>query len=149
MATLAFTSAGSKVFMAAGAPTTEDAAGYNALTWVEIKEITDVGLVGPEGSVIMHNPVAENVTYKLIGSVNNGVLSLKGARAPTDPGQALLILAQKNAATLKYSVQVRLVDQTKIFAGVLVTSYKTSIGGQSQITGFESNLEISGGIVEA
>lgn len=148
MATLAFSSAGSKIFLAAGEPATETEAGYNALTWVEIKEVTDIGMIGPEMAVINHNPVGENVTYKIPGSLNNGALDCKGARAPSDAGQALLITAQKNAATQKYSVQVRLVDGTKIFAGVLVTSYKTSIGGQSQITGFESKMEISGAIVE-
>lgn len=149
MATLAFSSAGSKLFMAAGQPATEDAAGYNALTWVEVKEVTDIGMIGPEAATINHNPVGENVTYKLVGSINNGALDVKGARAPSDPGQALLIAAQKLANVNRYSVQVRLADNTKIFSGVLVTSYKTSVGGQSQITGFESKMEISGGIVEA
>jgi hypothetical protein len=149
MPTLAFSSAGSKIYIAAGAPTTEDAIGYGALTWVEVKEVTDIGMVGPESAVINHNPVNENVTYKLIGSLNNGAMDLKGARAPSDPGQALLLQAQKNASTLKYSVKVALNGGALIYAGVLVTSYKTSIGGQSQITGFESKMEISGGIVDA
>ena len=148
MATLAFSSAGSTVYIAAGAPVTEDEAGYSALSWVEIKEVTDIGMIGPEMAVINHNPVSENVTYKLAGSLNAGSLDLKGARAPSDPGQALLILAQKNAGQLPYSVKVELSEGSAIYAGALVTSYKTSIGGQSQVTAFESKVEISGGVTD-
>lgn len=145
MATLAFSSVGSKVWLSAGVPATIDSIGFGALSYTEIKELTDIGMIGPEKSVILHNPVRENVTYKLPGSRNNGSLDLKGARAPTDPGQILLIAAE--AGTAPYAVKVELQNGTFLYAQVLVMSYKTSIGGQNQITGMESKLEISGAIV--
>lgn len=145
MATLAFSSVGSKVYLSAGVPATIDATGFGALTYTEIKELTDIGMIGPESATIQHNPVAENVTYKLKGSRNNGALDLKGARAVTDPGQILLIAAE--ASTAAYAIKVELQNGTFLYAQVLVTSYKTSIGGQSQITSFESKAEISGAIV--
>lgn len=148
MATLAFSSVGSKVFLSATAPTTIDEAGFTAvgIVYTEVKELTDIGMIGPEQAVILHNPVSENVTYKLKGSENNGALDLKGARAPSDPGQALLIEAQKSVNP--YTLKVELQDGTLLFSQVLVMSYKTSIGGQSQITSFEAKAEISGAIVE-
>ena len=145
MATLAFSSVGSKVFLSAGVPATIDSAGFGALSYTEIKELTDIGMIGPESAVILHNPVRENVTYKLKGSRNNGALDLKGARAPTDPGQALLIAAEASVAP--YAVKIQLQNGTLLYAQVLIMSYKTSIGGQSQITAFESKAEISGDIV--
>ncbi|MGZ8888054.1 MAG: hypothetical protein ACXW1D_00695 [Halobacteriota archaeon] len=144
MATLAFSSVGSKVFISAGVPATDNVAGFGALTYTEIKELTDIGMIGPESTVILHNPVRENVTYKLKGSRNNGALDLKGARAPTDPGQALLIAAEN--ATAPYAIKVELQNGTILYAQCLVMSYKTSIGGQSQITSFEAKAEISGSI---
>lgn len=144
MPTLAFSSVGSKVSISAGVPATDNVAGFGALSYTEIKELTDIGMIGPESAVILHNPVRENVTYKLKGSRNNGALDLKGARAPTDPGQALLIAAEN--ATAPYAMKVELQNGTILYFQVLVMSYKTSIGGQSQITGFEAKAEVSGSI---
>jgi hypothetical protein len=145
MSTLAFSSAGSKVYLSAGVPASIDGSGFAALTYTEVKEVTDIGMMGPEKAVILHNPVAENVTYKLVGSRNNGSLDLKGARAPTDPGQALLISAEAGVAP--FAVKVVLQSGTILYAQVLVMSYKTNIGNQSQITSFESKCEISGAVV--
>lgn len=145
MATLAFSSVGSKVYISAGVPAAIDSASFAALTYTEIKELTDIGMIGPESAVINHNPVGENVTYKLKGSRQNGSLDLKMARAPTDPGQTLLIAAE--ASNNPYAIKVVLQSGTIMYAQSLVMSYKTSIGGQSQITSAESKVEISGAIV--
>lgn len=145
MPTLAFSSVGSKFYLSAGVPATENAAGFGALTYTEVKELTDIGMIGPESAVILHNPVRENVTYKLKGTRNNGALDLKMARAPTDPGQALLITAE--ASTAFYAAKVELQNGTLLYCQVLVMSYKTGVGGQSQITSAEAKCEISGAIV--
>jgi hypothetical protein len=143
--TLAFSSVGSKVFLSAGVPAAIDAASFAALTYTEVKEVTDIGAVGPEKSVILHNPVSTNTTYKLPGTRNNGALDLKGARAPTDPGQTLMIAAEASGA--QYAAKVLLQNGTILYFQVLVMSYKTSIGGQSQITSFDSKWEVSGDVV--
>lgn len=145
MPTLAFSSVGSKVYLSAGVPATTDNTGFGALTYTEIKEVTDLGAIGPESATISHNPVGENVTYKLKGSKNFGQLSIKAARAPTDPGQALVILAE--ASNNPYALKIVLQNGTIMYAQVLVMSYKTSVGGQSQIVGVDINMEISGTIV--
>lgn len=146
MATKAFSSVGSKVWLSAGVPATIDAAGFGALSYTEILDVTDIGMVGPESAVILHNPVRENVTYKLKGSRNNGALDLKGARESTlQPGQTLLIAAE--ASTAAYAMKVVLQTGTILYFQVLVMSYKTTIGGQNQITGFESKCEVSGDII--
>lgn len=145
MATLAFSSVGSTVWLSAGVPATIDGAGFVALSYTEVKEVTDIGMIGPESAVILHNPVRENVTYKLKGSRNNGSLDLKMARAPTDPGQALLVIAENSNAP--YAVKVVLQNGTILYAQCLVMSYKTGVGGQSQITTAEAKVEISGAIV--
>lgn len=147
MATLAFSSAGSKIYISAGVPATYNAAGFGALTYTECKEVTDIGLLGPESAVIMHNPVGDNTTYKLKGSRNSGQIALKGAAAPSDPGQMLLIAGE--ASYNPYAIKIVLQNGAVRFCQVLVMSYKTAIGTQSQITGFESNLEVSGDVINA
>jgi hypothetical protein len=146
MATLAFSSAGSKLKISTAAPTAETSTAYALLTYTEVKEVTDLGMVGPEKSLISHNPVGDNVTYKLGGTRNFGSLDIKGARAPADPGQALLIAAE--AGTDAVSVQMELADGSKMYFSGLVLSYKTGIGGQGQITGFESKIEVNGAIID-
>lgn len=145
MPTAAFSSAGSKVYLSAGVPATFNSAGFAALTYTEVKEITDLGMIGPESSVILHNPVNENVTYKIKGTRNNGSVDLKGARATSDAGQTLLIAAEASAAP--YAMKIELSTGTVIYAQVLVMSYKTSVGGQNQITTIEAKCEVSGAIV--
>ncbi len=142
MTTLAFSSAGSKVYLSAGVPATIDGAGFAALSYTEIKEVTDIGMIGPDSAVILHNPVGDNTTYKLKGSRNNGSVDLKGARAPTDPGQILLVAAE--ASNNAYAMKIVLQNATILYSQVLVASYKTGVGGQSQITSFESKCEVSG-----
>lgn len=145
MSTLAFSSAGSQVLISAGVPATFDAAGFAALTFTPIGEVTDIGVVGPESSVILHNPVASNTTYKFKSTRNNGVIALKGGRAVADPGQVILLAAE--ASNSPYSMKIVLQDLSVLYFQTLVMSYKTSIGSVSQITSFESNCEVSGDIV--
>lgn len=144
--TLAFSSAGSKVYLSAGVPATINAAGFGALTYTIINEVTDIGMIGPESSVILHSPVSENSVYKLKSTRNNGALDLKMARAATpDPGQDLLVAAEKS--NNPYAVKIVLQTGTILYAQGLVMSCKTSIGGQGQITGLEAKIEVSGDIV--
>lgn len=145
IATLAFSSVGSKVYLSAGVPATADAAGFGALAYTEIKEVTDLGALGPESAVIMHQPVGENVSYKLKGSKNFGQLTLKAARAPTDPGQLLVVAAE--ASNNAYAMKLVLQNGTIMYAQVLVMSYKTSVGGQSQVVSVDITMEISGTII--
>lgn len=145
MSTLAFSSIGSKIYLSAGVPATIDSSGFGALTYTEVKEVTDIGMIGPESTVVLHQPISESTTYKLKTGRNNGTLDCKMARAPTDPGQALLIAAENSYSP--YALKVVLQNGTILYSQVLVMSYKTNIGNQGQITGAESKLEISGAIV--
>ena len=57
MASLAVTSAGTKLYVSASLPATYNSAGFGALTWTEVGEITDFGEWGKEYTVVNHNPV--------------------------------------------------------------------------------------------
>jgi hypothetical protein len=145
MASYAFSSAGTKFSLSAGVPATFNEAGFSALTYTVVEDITDLGAIGPESAVITHAPLSENSVYKFKSTRNNGQLSLKGGRAAiARPGQTLLQAAE--ASNAPYAIKIELQNGTVIYAQGLVMSYKTNIGSQGQITGFESNIEISGDI---
>jgi hypothetical protein len=146
MSTKAFSSAGSKISISSAQPATDTEAGFVALTYTKIGDVTNIGAIGPETAEIAHNPVDENVTYYVKGSRTNGSLQLQGARSPSDAGQALLIAGE--AAQTPVSLKIELQDGTALYASGIVLSYKTNIGGQGQITSFESNVRISGALFE-
>lgn len=145
MASLAFSSAGSKILVSAGVPATHDATGFAALTYTEVNSISDFSVAGDVASLITFMPVNDANTYKLKGNVNSGVLTLKGAFTPTDPGQLLLISAA--GSYNPYSVKLVLANGSIMYAQGLVMGVQTTVGTVNQITGIDCNIEMSGGWV--
>lgn len=145
MTTLAFSSAGSKVYISSGVPATIDSTGFGALTYTEILLVTDLSMIGPESSLITFNSVGTRDTQKLKGSVNNGSVDLKMGLALTDPGQVILQAAA--ASTALYALKIVLQTGTIIYAEALVMGFKISVGSVNSVTSAESKCEISGNIV--
>lgn len=134
-------SAGSTVAICAAAPATYNEAGYDALTWQVIGEVTDIGDLGREYNVINHNPVATRATVKLKGSYNEGQIQLQFGLDSDDAGQALLQDASESDDN--YSFRIVLQDGTILYFSAQVTSFKTTIGGVDAITGGTATLEIT------
>lgn len=147
MSTLAFTSAGSTISISAGVPATIDAAGFGALTYTKINDVTDIGMLGTQYALVNHVPVDQAVTFKYKTINDNGNLQLKGARVTTDAGQTLLNNAASSFAP--YAIKIVLQNGAIIYGQVLVASYQTNIGTAGVITTFESNCAISGNLVFA
>jgi hypothetical protein len=146
MASNAFTSAGTTVAISASLPATYDAAGFGALTFTTIGEITDAGEYGKEYNLVTHNPLADRKTYKRKGSYNNGSMTLQMGRVPDDAGQVLLLSAQDSDNS--YSFEVTLQDGTVNYFTGQVMSYRTSIGSVDQITSASVTVEVDSDIVE-
>lgn len=144
---LAFTSAGTTLAIGP-APTTYDAGGFAAVSFVEVAEITDIGEFGKKFKLIEHNPIGSRGTVKRKGSYNNGTLSLKLARATSDPGQADLILASES--DLSYSFRIVLNDEptfTEVYFTGQVMGYTTMISGVDTITAVSVDIEIDNDII--
>src|SRR5690349_14090990 len=82
-------SAGTTLKISASTPATFDAAGYGALTYTNIGEITNLGEFGREYSLITHNPIANRGTVKRKGSFNEGTMALQLGLDKNDAGQIL------------------------------------------------------------
>ena len=140
------TTAGSSLLVCPIVPATYDRAGFQALDFTEVGEITDFGEFGREYSQVTHSPVKNRRTVKRQGSFNEGSITLPMARDASDAGQKLL-----DAAVLtddSYSYCIRLQDGTRFFFTAQCMSFKTTLGGVDSITGKTAQLEIDKDILE-
>lgn len=142
----AFTSAGTTISVCATAPATYDQSGFEALSFTEIGEVTDMGEFGKTYNVVTHNPIGNRQTVKRKGSYNNGTVSLQMARVPSDAGQAILVAAVDSDNS--YSFKVVLQDTTVLYFSAQVTSYPVNIGNVDSITAATVNCEIDNEIIE-
>lgn len=141
------TSAGSTFAIATALPGTYDAAGFNALTWQLVGEVTDIGEFGKEFNLVTHTPVAGRQVKKLKGSYNNGAITLQMARdtaAPANQDKLKTALA----SDASYAFRVTLQDGGKLYFTGKVMSYKTAVGGVDNVTGASTAIEIDSDIVE-
>lgn len=142
---LAFTSAGTTISIGA-APASYNQAGFEAVTYTEIGEITDIGEFGKEYNLVTHNPVGNRQTFKRKGSYNTGQLTLSMARVPSDAGQSDLIDARDSDDS--YSFKVVLQDGTALYFTGQVMKYTTNVSGVDSITAASVTVEIDSDVIE-
>lgn len=87
----------------AASPATYDSTGYEALTFTEAGEVTEVPDHGPAHSVVTHTPLKTGIVNKYHGELNYGSISVPMAHDPTDAGQLILkaALASKDEISFK------------------------------------------------
>ena len=135
------TSAGSTLKISAGVPATFNAAGYAALTYTTIGEVTDFGELGREYTLVTHNPVANRGTVKFKGSFNEGQMTLQLGLDTDDAGQ---ILAKQAAnSDNNYAFELQTQNGDKYYFQAQVMSFKVSVGNVNQITSATIMVEIT------
>jgi Lambda phage tail tube protein, TTP len=85
-------------------PADETIAGYEALTWLVVGEVTDIPEFGPAHEVVTHIPLATGITAKYHGAKNNGSITVPMALDVADPGQAIVRSALLNKKRHSFSV---------------------------------------------
>ena len=146
MASKAFTSAGTKLFISASAPATYNSTGFAALTFTEIGEVSEMGEFGRQYNLVTFNTLGDRRTVKRKGSYNDGTIACQMARVPDDAGQTILTTAVNSDSS--YSIKIKLQDGTVFYTSAQVMSYTTNIGNVDQITSATVNLEIDNDILE-
>ena len=146
------TTAGTKWHVLAGAPATYTIAGFEALTLVEVGEITNLGDIGPEFTLVTYDALGNRITKKLKGQVDMGSQSTEVGRDITDAGQAIL----KAAVTIGsasvdqiHSFGIEYKDGSFDYYTGLPMSYSTSLGDANQVTAAAVAVEIDNEILEA
>lgn len=145
-ASTAITSATTKLYACASQPATFDSAGYSALSWTLISEVTSLGSLGGKVAVVKHMPIDTAVVVKRAGSVDYGTLAVTGAR---HTGSDITIL--QNAFASRSSISFKVVyptalNQTDAFTAI-VTDVVTNVGTTDQILGLNTTLEVDSTII--
>jgi len=133
--------AGTILKISAGVPATFDAAGYAALTYTTVGEITDLGEFGRVYNIIKHNPIATRGTAKRKGSFDEGVLNVKVALDTDDAGQILCKAAA--ASDSLYAVQIQSQGVDKYYMQVQVASFKVMFGTVDNMETASMDMEIT------
>lgn len=91
-----------------------DAAGFAALTWLEVKAVGSVGETGTQTNIVSYDTLGTDVTLKGKGISNGGDPEIEVARIPTDPGQIQMRAAAntRNSYAFKYEQDDRITPTT-------------------------------------
>jgi len=142
------TSTGVLFAISAGPPATEDAAGFGALVYTTVGEVTDIAEIGADTSVVTHEPLATGITEKFKGFTNFGSYTITCGRDFTDAGQAVLKTGSAVGNNIKHSTQVTLQSGKLLFFTNKVFNFKTTPGSANAIVGLNVSLEIESDVVE-
>ena len=125
--------------VSASLPATFDDAGYGALTFTTVGQVTDWTPGGQVYNVVTSNPIAQRSTDKYKGTFNNGADSITVNRDDDDAGQVLVLAAL--AADTDYSFEVTYRDGTIDYFTGKVVSFDTVAGGADSIVQRTISLE--------
>lgn len=121
------TSAGTTISLSAAAPATFNEAGYEALSFTEIGEVTNLGDIPSEVfQLVTHQPIKTRGMEKAKGGKNMGNQTIQFALSASDAGQALLEAA--SASDNVYSVKISHPEIGDIYAQALIMSFQRTYG---------------------
>jgi hypothetical protein len=140
------TAAGTTLRCAVAAPATFDAAGYVALTFVNIGEITNAGeFVGKVYNLVTHSPLSSRGVKKGKGSFNNGQVSPDLAFDFADSGQVILATAAASDVDATSILSFELTTQSGhiVYFQGLVMSNPMTVGENDSIVMGKPMIEIT------
>ncbi|CDO37147.1 hypothetical protein [Novosphingobium sp. KN65.2] len=135
------TSAGTTISISASNPATFDVAGYEALSFTAIGEVTDLGEFGREYALVTHNPVGSRGTVKKKGSYNEGTMQMSLGLDTDDAGQILAKAAALSDNDYSFKVVTQNGDIYYFQAQTMM--FKVGVGSVDQITTASITLELT------
>jgi hypothetical protein len=134
-------SAGTTIGLSSSQPATYNAAGYGALTFTTIGEVTDLGEFGREYNLITHNPIGSRGTVKLKGSFNEGSINMTLGLDTDDAGQILAKTASQSDNDYSFVITTQNGDDYYFQAKVM--SFKVDVGSVDSVTTATIMLELT------
>ena len=98
------TSIGSTLHLVAAAPATEDAAGYEALTFVEVGEVISIGAIGDTSEDVTVTKLKDGRTEHFNGAKDGGSVPVACVREEGDAGQAIVEAEGNSNTTISFKV---------------------------------------------
>jgi hypothetical protein len=102
-----FSSVGTVLAVSASLPTTENLAGFEALTYTNVGLASEVPEFGVQQAIGTFTPLATGITLKRGGSIDNGDMTVPMALTGGDAGETILRNRAQGAPTTDKRVSVR------------------------------------------
>ncbi|MBB4858260.1 hypothetical protein HNO88_001579 [Novosphingobium chloroacetimidivorans] len=135
-----FTSAGTTLALSAAAPANYNEAGYEALTFTAIGEISDLGDIPSRVyDIVTWRNIANRGDSKAKGGYTLGTQTITVGIDPDDAGQALVDVATKSDGT--YSVKISNPNLGDIYGRALVMGGTRNYGDANTIATRQITLE--------
>ena len=138
---VAQTGAGSTLAISAAAPASADAAGYDALSMIEIGGVEKIGAFGASFDKVEFQPL-KGAKQKYKGPVDYGALQPSIALDSADAGQTLLQTANDDETQKLYTFRVTLPDGAKRFFQGRAFGMPETIDGASSMVMASPAIEI-------
>lgn len=142
VAAYANSNAASKIFVCATPQNSDlDQVAYEALTWVEIKGIGNLGETGKSTNILTYPTWDTSVVQKAKGLTDAGSPTLEVARIPTDPGQTILRTAGAVGNNNNYALKILRADGTESDNGT-VQYNRGLVGGPTRPNGANEDFDL-------
>jgi hypothetical protein len=141
-------SLGTVIAVVVGEPATYDSAGFGALTYATVGEVTAIGEFGGTAQINTNIPLATGIVNKRAGSYDYGDASLTITRDSADTGQTALKAgfdgAQKGNV---HSIKITQPDATVLYFTAVITSFTINIGDANAWLQAAANLALTNSVV--
>lgn len=144
-----FSSVGTRLSFAAGAPATYDEAGFEAKTFALASEAAELPDFGAVAALAQHTPLATGIVAKRRGSLNYGSITIPFALSEEDTGQDVVrILGLSDAGTdATVSVKVEPPSGDIQYFTAQVMSFTSNFGNADAIAMASVQLEIDNEVI--
>lgn len=143
------TSTGIVLGVVADEPATYDKAGFEALTFVNVGEVTEIPEYGPTATVVNHEPLATGVTQKEKGFINYGSTSLAMGKDLADAGQVILSAGVTGAGKfVEHSFKITYASGDIDYFTGKIFSYTKNPGAANSIVSSTVMVEINNEVIE-
>lgn len=114
--------------------------------WVEVGDVATAGEFGDTFQEVNFTALATGFVEKFKGAMNSGNIQLGLGRAPSDAGQAAMILARNNKTKdNRYNFRIRLNDDPGTASGEEPTTFKF----KSLVMSYTTNINDANSVVQA
>ena len=144
---MADTSIGTTPHVAAAAPATEDAAGYAALTWVEVGGIVSIGEKGDDAEDVTVSALKTGRTEHSIGAIDGGAVAVSCKNILADAGQVIIKAGNNN--DVDHSFKMTDPDGTLLNFQAKIASGKYSEKTASAYEGYDFEVRVNTATVVA
>lgn len=136
------TAAGTGLAISAGIPATQTVAGYEALVYTEVGNVSNIGGLGPTTGVVPFQPL-KGAEQKHKGPTSYGSLNPNLLQDDTDAGQTLMAAASEPENNALYAFRVTKPDGSLRFFQARVFGMPETIGEAASLITAAPMVEIN------